>query len=230
MGKKSPFFLVVLFLLCVWTVGAVDSDFFYKQGEVVDLKIPCVNNGTQCSNATLCNITINYPNGSVLVNNKRMKYSGTFHNYTLQDSNNAGQYSSTVFCSDISKNGYSNFFFTINNIGMVDNTDILGVIIFFIGIIILFIILTIISFVYDYEIMATLFLSLTFLFLTTSLFVVWQYSQQVTFKFAGVVYTVYFSSLILTITIILMSVVNFIIHSWDQYKIGKQEKKDRIPY
>ena len=53
----------------------------YQQDKEVDLKVPCFNNGTYCSGSATCNVTILYPNSSVLVDNQLMTNGGSYHNY-----------------------------------------------------------------------------------------------------------------------------------------------------
>ncbi len=48
-----------------------------------DFKRPCLNNGTFCSTSAVCNITVTYPDGELMFNNRVMNNKGSFHNITL---------------------------------------------------------------------------------------------------------------------------------------------------
>jgi len=91
----------------------------YQQDKEVDLKVPCFNNGTYCSGSATCNVTILYPNSSVLVDNQLMTNGGSYHNYTLTSgqTNTAGEYSGTVVCEDNGNNGKSTFSYSITASG-----------------------------------------------------------------------------------------------------------------
>lgn len=72
----------------------------FKQNNPVDLKIQCIINGTFCSNTAKCNVSIQYPDGSLLVNNQQMTNQISFYNYTLPSSNTLGEYPCSATCCD----------------------------------------------------------------------------------------------------------------------------------
>lgn len=94
-----------------------EADLFYKTDELIDLKIPCINNDAPCSSIATCNITINYPNGSNYVKNQPMTNNSQYFNYTISSLSVMGEYSSTMFCYDTNISGYSLFSFMVNNAG-----------------------------------------------------------------------------------------------------------------
>jgi hypothetical protein len=113
--NKGIIYLVAVVLLC--SLAFADASLFYKNGEVADIKVPCINNNTYCSPTSTCNITINYPNGSSYILNQEMTNSIVYFNYTLPDTTLNGEYNTIVYCNDGSQNGYSLFSFMINNYG-----------------------------------------------------------------------------------------------------------------
>lgn len=118
---RKIFFILMLVLLSCLVIA--ESDLYYKKGEKVDIKLPCINNGSMCSGSATCNITVNYPNGTNLINNQLMTNAGAYHNYTLTSSTVLGEYYSIVYCNDSSVMGYSTFPFTINNSGNKENDN-----------------------------------------------------------------------------------------------------------
>ncbi len=138
---KNRIMLFFIFSLLLCTTVFASPEFYFKQGEAVDIKIPCVNNGEVCTAAAICNITVNYPSGDSFVKNKAMTNEIVFHNYTLPNSGTSGEYSSTVYCIDGNNSGANMFSFVINGIGeSEENTYILMVVLF--GLLLLCLILT----------------------------------------------------------------------------------------
>src|SRR3990167_2923773 len=94
--------LLILPLISLASAGADDPDFTFKQVTQVDLKRPCFNNGTWCSGAAICNMTIQSPNGNNLITNVRMTNQVSFHNVTLSRSQTVdlGTYTANMVCSE----------------------------------------------------------------------------------------------------------------------------------
>jgi len=116
-------YIFILFLLLFSSIAFAEPTLFYKQGESIDLKIPCANDGLPCSSVSTCNITINYPNGSNMVNNQLMTNNGAYHNYTLVSSSVVGEYQTTIFCEDGADAGYDGFSFQVNSTGEKENEN-----------------------------------------------------------------------------------------------------------
>jgi RsiW-degrading membrane proteinase PrsW (M82 family) len=95
----------------------------YKQNELINLKVPCINNETYCSGIATCNITIMNSTDNVLVNNQAMTNSGNYFNYSFSQTNNAGTYKAQIVCNDADQNGYSLFDFKITANGKDNNTN-----------------------------------------------------------------------------------------------------------
>ena len=90
----------------------------FKQSQLIDLKVQCIINGTFCSSNGLCNLTISYPNASLLINNQKMTNQISFYNYTLPTLTSFGVYSCSATCCDNNLCGTDNSCtFNINGIG-----------------------------------------------------------------------------------------------------------------
>jgi hypothetical protein len=97
--------LVILSLLVLPLVLA-DTE-TYQINQNVDLRFTCTSNGAIPSAAATFNITVNYPNGSTFINNKKTTTLGNgAFNYTLMF-RETGLYKVQMFCVDGSSS-YSN--------------------------------------------------------------------------------------------------------------------------
>ena len=106
-----------LLLLCM-LLPLINAQLIYQEGTQVQLKIPCINNGSLCSGSATCNLTVLYPNSSTLINNSAMNNALGFFTYDLSTAKTTptGEYFATSNCNDGSLNGYSTFtyFITVN--------------------------------------------------------------------------------------------------------------------
>jgi hypothetical protein len=116
MMKQIMFVFVMLFLINF--VNAADMTF--KANVPVDLKVACENNGTLCSNAALCNLTVISNNGSVIVKDGPMTNQRSFFNYTVNYAE-VGLYRCTMNCLDQGLGGVSNFEYEITSTGDTRN-------------------------------------------------------------------------------------------------------------
>ena len=84
-----------------------------------DLKRSCINNGTYCSSSALCNVTIAYPDGKLLLSNQRMTYQVSYYNYTINGTSldQIGEYPITMMCQDGSLFGSEIFLLNIRGGG-----------------------------------------------------------------------------------------------------------------
>ena len=93
-----------------------DSTYQYKLYDTISIKNPCYYNGTFCSAASVCNITIYDPNNAVIINNKAMTNSISYFNYTLLNVNNnysLGLYKCDMTCTDFGSSGSQTFYFEV---------------------------------------------------------------------------------------------------------------------
>ncbi len=58
LGARQLILASIAFLLVMGMASAIDSEYTFKQNTQVDLKRPCISNGTWCSGSSVCNITI----------------------------------------------------------------------------------------------------------------------------------------------------------------------------
>jgi len=122
---------ICMLLLFLSLVSA--SSITYGQSTDADLKYPCINNGTYCSAAAKCNITIFDPDNNIVINNEQMTNSGAYHNYTLNASQTAliGTYQDSMICIDGAQ-GYSTFEHDITRTGeATKDFDVLPLVIAF---------------------------------------------------------------------------------------------------
>ena len=114
--------LIILFVLCSFcAVAEIDPvNLVFKQGEVIDVKSPCISNNSYCNAGFQCNITIINPDTSVFIDNEVMTRNVAFYNYTLQSVNTSviGTYQLQIVCTDGTNKGYEFANFQITSSGM----------------------------------------------------------------------------------------------------------------
>lgn len=110
-----------LFFICAFIlVGTLSfsSALTFEKGSAINLKFPCTFNGSVCPSATTCNLSIIYPNQSLMVENQQASYSGSgIGNYTIPNSSTNGDYKVPITCefpSGDSKSGQADFTITPN--------------------------------------------------------------------------------------------------------------------
>ena len=82
---KTRYFFIFLFLLIfISSVSAVDYSIPFNKDYA--LNVPCFYNGTICSSTAECNMTLLYPDGSVLLNNIATEYMGSYRSVNLSSS------------------------------------------------------------------------------------------------------------------------------------------------
>lgn len=109
--------LIIILVLCSISAIAEPQYYFKVYNSKTNIKIPCLNNNTYCSNATNCNITIIDSNNNDVVLNNAMTNNIAYHNYTLTNISVLGDYQATMICNDSNRYGYSLFSFQVNNVG-----------------------------------------------------------------------------------------------------------------
>ena len=115
--------LILVGLIALLSVSA-ESSFIFKAGDDIELNIECLDtNNNFCVAATACNITIFYPNSTVMINNDRMNHNQAFFNYTITSDRNVvlGTYSSNVNCIGTTT-GFSTFNYDITRTGRILTT------------------------------------------------------------------------------------------------------------
>jgi len=108
--RKIIYILMSLILMCV---VVADPSFYFKAGENINLKVPCIDNGMSCSSNTTCKLSVTYPNMTALITNQAMNFGQPFQAYPVGTLETLGQYESTVICNDTNTSGVSMFTFQV---------------------------------------------------------------------------------------------------------------------
>lgn len=129
--------IILLMIILMLPLVYAETQYVFKRGDATDITVACYESDNSfCENATRCNITINYPDGSNLINNKEMSFNPSFYNYSLLGSqlNKNGEYSVSVGCTDGTNHDFTSFGFDVNLAGRraLDNPASLGITIFII--------------------------------------------------------------------------------------------------
>lgn len=109
----------ILFLaLCMVLVTFVNAQDVYKVNEEADIRVICDNNGF-CGTNAQCNVTIVYPNNSLLVSNAIMTNNNAYHNYTVGAGQNdvTGTYEVFGQCTDAGISQVFDFDYEVTGIG-----------------------------------------------------------------------------------------------------------------
>jgi hypothetical protein len=134
--------ILAVLILCLPIVYCVDSGIpVYKQGDVANIKVPCINNQTYCSGSAACNITILNSLDLIMVNNEAMTNGGSYFNYSFNQTSVSGIYKAQVVCVDGGVNGYSLFNFDITSSGFPENLNVAPIMFTVIFIIALFMVI-----------------------------------------------------------------------------------------
>jgi len=99
--------------------AAVDVEYMFKINEQAGIKTACFDtDGTLCTNATTCYITVNDPDGVNIVDKQNMDFGESYYSYNISGSllNKKGEYSTTVNCEG-TYNGYTQFLFGVTSSG-----------------------------------------------------------------------------------------------------------------
>jgi hypothetical protein len=103
-NNKINYCLVLfLILMAVFLLPLINSQQNFIVNSPIDIKLQCIINGSYCSLSSICNVTILYPNNTILANNKLMTNQYSFHNYTITDSSIIGNYLCSASCCDGSR-------------------------------------------------------------------------------------------------------------------------------
>ena len=129
---KKQILISIIVLLCMSMIAFAEPDYVFKDDQNIDLKVSCFNSTQQvCRPTTHCNITVSYPNSSVLIQNQAMSYAVSYFNYTIpqaQINRVIGEFPSTAYCCDSYECGYQTFTFLINAEGSRTSTYVMIII------------------------------------------------------------------------------------------------------
>ena len=113
-------FNIIILIFCIGFISA-SSSFFIEQSTDYNLKFSCELDGYICPSDTSCNVTIQSPNSSILINNNEStNLNNGYFNITLNENQTAinGEYLMLIYCSGGGKNDTSNIIYEVNPPGI----------------------------------------------------------------------------------------------------------------
>lgn len=123
---KKYIYWIMLFIFLISSVSAelIDRGTF-TQNEQANFLFSCeLADGGICTSDFNCNLTIAYPNSSLMVDNQQATRSGEKYNYTLPDSSTLGEYKNVrAFCTNGTDGGGTDYFFDITPNGYRQSTS-----------------------------------------------------------------------------------------------------------
>lgn len=107
-------FIVLFITMSVSAVDLIDAGTF-KQNTASNFRFTCeLDNGLPCGATYSCNVTIQYPNSSLLIDNKQATLINGKYNITFPDTSVLGQYNYVLAqCSNGTNGGSTGYFFDI---------------------------------------------------------------------------------------------------------------------
>lgn len=119
MNKISKLWLLMMCLVLIsfTELTFVNAEQTFQQDIATNFKIQCIINGTYCTASAICNLTIQYPNATILVNNAQMLNQISFYNYTLNNLSALGKYTCSATCCDSGFCGTNDCSFSITPSG-----------------------------------------------------------------------------------------------------------------
>jgi hypothetical protein len=119
MENKKALMYMFGFVLIIAMLGYVsaESSYTFKQGEVIDLKIPVFDDtNAPATNAISCNLNVVSPNQTVIVDSQAMTFNtGGIFSYQIPPMSELGEYSCSMACTNGTVNGFSTFGFDVKN-------------------------------------------------------------------------------------------------------------------
>ena len=130
--KKTIIIGIVLLTLLIGLVSAEEISYIYNDRSDIDLTIPCYDaTNALCDASTNCNISIKYPDSSILVNDGEMTHNDINFNYTIKQSyieRTYGEYHVNIYCVG-SDYGHTEFIMNIKPDSLRDNNYVIFIII-----------------------------------------------------------------------------------------------------
>lgn len=116
-------FIIIISMIFMLQASAKEV---YQQETTIDLKTSCINDNTQsyCSSSALCNITLYYPDSTLITSNSPMDNHISYFNYTLNSTytSQLGDYSGNILCVDGTNSQTQDFSFLITPSGKESTT------------------------------------------------------------------------------------------------------------
>ena len=109
--KYKSLFLIFCFVFVFGIANVSAEDETFQFNKEFDLKRACFDNGNFCGSGFVCNITLIYPDGTLLVNNLRMTDQTSFRNITISQTlnNQLGVVNAIESCNNVSNAGADTF-------------------------------------------------------------------------------------------------------------------------
>lgn len=109
---------IFLSLCIIITLLGVGSALNFEQNSNIDLKVPCQFNGSNCDSTAVCNASVAYPNGSLMIENQLLTNGGNgVPNISISDSSVLGTYIVSAVCTQSGISGGTVFEFEISRTG-----------------------------------------------------------------------------------------------------------------
>lgn len=118
--------LMVVYLGIPLVEAQIEPTFVFRQDVEKDLKFSCFDEvtGIPCDANYLCNITIQYPNATLMFDNFEATRNPSFYNITLKDTSVLGFHQYQSYCTNTSAGGFSpELYYLINSTGEVFNIE-----------------------------------------------------------------------------------------------------------
>ena len=120
MGMRGVFLLVLCVLVLAPLFSATTS-FFIPKGENYSISFNCQIDGAICTDSSSCNVTIDYPNSSALIENQPANNTGAAmfqFNLTQNDTGTVGEHKMDLVCFDGPVNGSQSVIYEVNPSGI----------------------------------------------------------------------------------------------------------------
>ena len=95
----------------------------FKLNDPADFKNGCFVKGSPCDSTFECNITLQYPNDTLFINNRKMTHNTGYYNITLPSSSTKVFYAGEMYCSNTTEAGFETIEFVINPSGIVPSQE-----------------------------------------------------------------------------------------------------------
>lgn len=121
--NRTQFYLVTVVMIFLFlALGSAQPVF--KQNKATEINIPCTINGAICSPSAQCQLSIIYPNGTVMVNLQNLTQNAGVFTYPLPSNQTSalGEYEMPITCCDGSACGVRHLTYTITPNGEIATT------------------------------------------------------------------------------------------------------------
>jgi len=121
--KRKEFYLVTVIMMFLF-ISLTSAQPVFKQSQATEINVPCTINGAICSPSAQCQLSIIYPNGTVMVNKQNMTYNSGVFTYPLTSNQTSalGEYEMPVTCCDGGDCGVRHLTYTVTPNGEIAST------------------------------------------------------------------------------------------------------------